>query len=136
MHTRSNPDILKYWIQKSTSTFSRSKTVIDKQPLYNLCACLTSELGHLTYFTFDHCEIFGSLGQRHMRRMTLSCKNSVLTQSSRLLVSYHMQSETPFQSSLIPSSIFKIIHQIVQRLSTLPCLDTVSKDLAIVQLKQ
>lgn len=95
MDTGAYPDVLEDWVQKSRSSLSRGKSVVDQQPLYYLFPCLSSKLSHLAYLPFHDCEFLGPLRQGLMGLMALSGEQVETTESASLLVCDHMESETP-----------------------------------------
>lgn len=88
-------NVLEDWVQKSRSSLSRSKPVVYQQPLYYLFSCLSCEFSHLAYLPFDNGELLGPLRQGLMRFMALSGQQIITTESARLLISDHMESEAP-----------------------------------------
>lgn len=129
-------NVLEDWVQKSRSSLSRSKPVVYQQPLYYLFSCLSSEFSHLAYLPFDNGELLGPLRQGLMRFMTLSGQQIITTESARLLICDHMESEAPLQFFRGWSSIFEVSNEVVQGFSPLPGFDAVFKDFVVVVFKE
>ena len=62
VHVGSDANVLEFWVEKGWSSFSGGEAVINEKPLDYLFTTLSTEFCYFTYFSFDYCVIFDSLG--------------------------------------------------------------------------
>lgn len=112
MIARSDTDVIVNWIEKSFSSFSAHKAVVNEKALKNLLSRVSSKFIDLRQPASQDPVSFASFRQRNMISGTISCDKAVISKLDCVLICSHVEGKGPFKFSLNWLLLLELVHHI------------------------